>query len=97
MVVIPGLTGNLLQFVLDVGDDLAVKQVNRTLGAGGVLLAVGYHHDGRAFLVQFLQQVHHLLAVLGVEVTGGLVREDQLRAGHDGTGDGHTLLLTGGG
>ena len=54
------------------------------------------HHDGRAFGVELLEQVHHFLAVLGVEVTGRLIREDQLRAGDDGASDGHALLLTAG-
>ena len=87
---------NNRQFVLDVGDDLAVEEVDGALGAGGVRLGVGHHHNGGAFLIQFFQQVHHLLAVLGIEVTGGLIGEDQFRAGHDGTGDGDALLLAAG-
>ena len=31
---------------------------------------------------------------LGVEVTGGLVGEDELGVGDDGAGDGDSLLLT---
>ena len=40
------------------------------------------------------EQVHHLAAVRGVEVTRRLVGKDELGVGDDGTGDGHTLLLT---
>ena len=66
------------------------------MGLGRIFLGVGYHDDGCSLGVQFLQQVHHLFAILGVEVAGRLVGEDQLRSGHDGAGDGHPLLLTAG-
>ena len=39
------------------------------------------------------EQIHHLLAVLRVEVTRRFVGEDELGVGDDGAGDGHTLLL----
>ena len=46
--------------------------------------------------VQLAQQVHHRLAVLGVEVAGGLVGQQDRRLPADGTGDGDALLLTAG-
>ena len=55
---------------------------------------MGDHHDGGALLVQLGEQVHHLLAILGVEVAGGLVGEDELGVGDYGAGDGHALLLS---
>ena len=71
----------------------AVEQVDDTVGVAGVALRVSDHHDGGAFLVELGEQVHHLLAVLGVEVAGGLVGEDELGVGDHGAGDGDTLLL----
>ena len=61
-----------------------------------VFLRVSYHHNGSAFGVQFLQQIHHLLAVLGVEVTGRLIRKNQLRACDHGTSNSDALLLASG-
>ena len=58
------------------------------------MLRVGHHDDGSALAVQFAQQFDDLGAVLRVEVTCGLVGEDELGVGHYGTGDGHTLLLS---
>ena len=58
---------------------LAVEEVYYAVGIVGVVLGVGYHDDGGALLVQFAEQVHHLLAVLGVEVTRWLVGQDDLR------------------
>ena len=85
-----------LQFVLDITYNLTVEKVDGALGAGGILLGVSHHYDGGAFGVQLFQQVHDLFTVLGIQITGRLIREDQLRAGHHGTGDGHALLLTAG-
>ena len=82
-----------LQFVLDVRDDLAVKEVDGPLSLRGILLGVRHHHDGRALGVEFFQEVHHLLAVLGVQVTGRFIGEDQLRAGDDRAGDGDELAV----
>ena len=63
---------------------------------GGILLAVGHHDDGGAFLVEFLQQVHDFLAILGVEVTCRFIGEYELWTCHHGAGNGHPLLLTAG-
>ena len=85
-----------LQFVLDVGDNITVEEVDDALGVAGVLDGVGYHEDGGAFAVELGEEFHYLFAVLGVEVTGGLVGEDELGVGDDGAGDGYPLLLTSG-
>ena len=55
---------------------------------------VGYHYDGGAFLVQLRKQLHHLLAILGIQVSRRLIDKNQLRMRQDGTGDGGALLLT---
>ena len=57
---------------------------------------MGHHNDGRTFLVELAEEIHNLLTVLGVQVTGRLIGEDQLRTCDDRTGDGHSLLLTSG-
>ena len=40
-----------------------------------------------------LEHLHHFLAMLGVEVAGRLVGEDQLGVADQGAGDGDALLL----
>ena len=85
-----------LQLVLDITYYLTIEEVNRPLRLCRILLRVRHHYDGRALGIQFPQQVHHFLAVLGVQVAGGLIGENQLRPGHYGTGDGNALLLTAG-
>jgi len=82
------------QFRQHILHDPAVEEVDDAVGVAGVALGVGDHHDGGALLVELGEQVHHLLAVLGVEVTGGLVGEDELGIGDHGASDGDTLLLT---
>ena len=84
----------LLQICL--GHYLPVEQVDDTVGKAGIVLRVRHHDDGSTLLVQLLQQVHHFLAVLRIEVTGRFVGQNQFRVGHYGTGNGHTLLLTAG-
>ena len=60
------------------------------------MLAVRHHDDRRPFLVQFVQQVHYLLPVFAVQITGRLIGKDQFRVGHYGAGNGDTLLLAAG-
>ena len=67
------------QFVNDVADYFPVEEVDGALSAGGVFLGVCHHDDGGAFGVEFLEELHDFLSVLGVEVAGGLVGEDELR------------------
>ena len=45
-------------------------------------------------LVQFAQQVHDGFAVGGIEVAGGLVRQQDGRLARQRPGDGDALLLT---
>ncbi len=83
-----------LQFWQHILHDPAVEKVDDAVGVARVALRVGDHHDGGALVVQLGEQVHHLLAVLGVEVASGLVGEDELGVGDHGAGDGHALLLS---
>ena len=77
-------------------DDLAVEQVNLTLRVLCIAIVVRHHADGRSAGVQFLEQVHHLLAIRRVEVTGRFVSKQDRGIAGNGAGHGHALLLTAG-
>ena len=61
-----------------------------------VVLGVRHHYDRRSLLIQLGEQLHNLGTVLGIQVTGWLIGQDNLRVGNYRTGDRHTLLLTSG-
>ena len=63
------------------------------MGEAGEARIVGDHADGRAALVEFFQEIHHLLAVLGVEIAGGFVGQKNGWATGQGPSDRDTLLL----
>src|ERR1043166_3940772 len=75
-------------------DDAAVEQVDAAIRVAGVARIVRDHADGRPFAVQLAQQLHHRFAVFRVEVSGGLVRQQDRRRAGDGAGDRDALLLT---
>src|SRR5689334_6593602 len=75
-------------------DDAAVEQVDVALRVAGVARIVGDHADGGAGAVQLMEQVHHRLAALRIEVAGRLVGEEQRRFAGDGAGNRDALLLT---
>ena len=61
------------------------------------LLVVGDHDDGLAELLgSDLQESHHVQAGGGVQVAGGLIRQDDGGLGRQSPGDGHPLLLAAG-
>src|SRR5258708_17085898 len=74
--------------------DAAVEEVNGALGEVGVALVVRDHADGRAVAMQVAQQFHHGFAVLGVQVSGGLVSHQDERIADQRTRHSDTLLLT---
>ena len=55
---------------------------------------MGDHDDGAALFVELLQQLHHFLAMLRIEVAGGLVGEDEFRRVDDGARHRDALLLS---
>src|SRR5437588_3977292 len=75
-------------------DDAPVEEMNRAVGVARITRVVCDHADGRAALMQFAQQVHHCLAVFGVEVSGRLIREQDQGLTSDSACDGDALLLT---
>ena len=89
--------------VVDVGGladllDDAVLHDHDGVGHGeGLLLIVGHVDEGDAQLLLHALQLHlHLLAELQVEGAQGLVEEQNLGLVHQGSGDGHPLLLAAG-
>ena len=54
---------------------------------------VGNQYDGIAFCRQLLQQCHNLPTTVAVQSPRRLVRQDNLAAIHQCTGNGHSLLL----
>src|SRR5262245_8438840 len=54
------------------------------------------HADRRALLVQLLKELHHGFAIVGVEVSGWLVRQQDGRMATQRARYGHALLLTAG-
>ncbi len=67
--------------------------------AGGMLRhagVVGHDQHGDALGIQLLEEQHDLFARAGVQVAGGLVRQQNGRAHHQGPRDRHPLLLAAG-
>ena len=63
---------------------------------GGVHLGVRDLDDGRAFGVELLEQLHDLAALIGVQVAGRLVGQDDRRLRDERARDGDQLLLSAG-
>ena len=54
---------------------------------------MGSEDDGDAIVVEFVEQVQHVVASLDVDPSGGFVEEQELRVAHKRPGEEHTLLL----
>ena len=69
-------------------------------GAGGIGVeegkVVGAHDDGAACVANASQEFHNAFARLGIEVSRGLVGEDDVGVVEDGAGDDDALLLAAG-
>ena len=76
------------------GDDFTVEQMNFPLGLFYESRVVRHHADGGAFAVQILQQLHHCLAVTGIEIASGLVGKQYRRMAGKRSRNRHALLLT---
>ena len=55
--------------------DFAVEEVNLALCVRGKTRVVSHHADGRALAVQLLQQLHHRFAIARIQVSGGLISQ----------------------
>ncbi len=76
--------------------NLAIDQPDMARRVAGHVVLVGDHDDGHPLRVQIGQHLHDLVAAFLVEVAGGLVGQDHLRAGHQRPRDRHPLLLPAG-
>ncbi len=56
--------------------DKSIAQVNDAVAITGVFLGVRDLHDGRAFAVQALEQLHDFFALRRMQIAGRLVREN---------------------
>ena len=71
--------------------------MNDALPVGRHLGIMGYEDDGDPLLpVECLEELDNLRARLGIEVPGGLVRQDDPGIVEQCPGDGHPLLLASG-
>ena len=83
--------------VVLVADDQAVAQRDAAVGAAGESRIVRHQHQRGSFaLVQRDQQFENMLAVLAVEIAGGLVGQQNGRPHHEGARQRHALLLAAG-
>src|ERR687885_589567 len=88
------ITAALYLYTRGGGNDLAVAHLDDAAAHGGGLRVVRDHDDGLVeAVVHLLKHVQDDGGVLGVEVAGRLVREDERRARDDGARQGHALLL----
>lgn len=76
--------------------EMAVGEFDAAVGLAGDVGVVRDHEDGVAGIVEFAEKLEDDFLVGFVEVTGGLVGEDDSRLIDEGTGDGYALLLTAG-
>ena len=73
---------------------LALFQMQHSVGKVQKRFVVGYHHHKGAFCFQFNYIMHHHLRAVGVKVACGLVAEKYLWLQHHCPCNSHPLLLT---
>src|SRR6266404_2884702 len=74
----------------------AIFGLDDAVAVGGVALGVGDLKDGGATLVEALEELHDLFALRGVQVSGGLVGENELGILNHRARHSHELLLSAG-
>src|SRR5882672_2056969 len=77
-------------------DDLPVPKVDHATRAPGDVVLVGDEHDGVPLLVESAEEGHDLLAGARVEVSRGLIGQEERRTVDEGPGDRHALPLAAG-
>src|SRR5215470_10777929 len=77
--------------------DLAIAHMKDSMAVRGGLRIMRDHHNCLPeILIELAQKRKNILGAFRVEISGGLVGEDDLRLGDDGARDGHALLLPAG-
>ena len=66
----------------------AVHYAEAASGATADFRIVGHHDQGYSLAIEFFQKLYYFPSGLAVQVTGGLVGQQQLRAGNNGPGNG---------
>src|ERR1700716_1662850 len=79
-------------FALIAGND-SILDVNHTVSVSRDIVLVRYQDDGIAFRLQAVEQSHDFAACLGVEISGGLVSQDDRRLIDQSACNGDTLPL----
>ena len=75
--------------------DPSIPEGDDPVGHAGDLNGVGHEDERRPSLaVERQEQIEDRLAVHGIEISGGLVGEDDLRIVHQGPADGNALFLS---
>src|SRR6185437_8863772 len=74
-------------------DDVPVQKIDCSLGVSSMTWIVGHHADRRAGAMQLGQELHHLVAVVAIEVAGRFVCEDDQRLAGNRARNGDALLL----
>ena len=75
-------------------DQLALVHLQLAAGMVGGLGIMGHHNDGLVVLaIQLLQQAENFIGRGAVQITGGLIAQQDRGIGDDGAGDADALLL----
>jgi hypothetical protein len=77
-------------------NDASIKQMDGAIRVLRVSRIVSHHADRCPFAIQFAQQIHDGFAVAGVQIAGGLVREQNRWSASKRPSHSHSLLLTAG-
>src|SRR5712692_4343129 len=72
---------------------LSVAKNKHALGELRDVVLVGDQHDGQSFVIQVLENLHDLDRGAAVEISGGLVGQQNRRLVHQRARNGHALLL----
>lgn len=84
----------MVDVLIDPADD-AVLDMDNFIGLVSNTTLVRHDNDGLVFfLIELLEQFHHLYRGLRIKRAGRLIGEDHTGIGDKGTGNGHTLLLS---
>src|SRR5438046_6281348 len=75
-------------------DDESVSQLDDAIAVGCVHIRVRHLDDGGALLVQGLEHLHNFFPLIGVQIAGRLVGQDQLRVCNHRPSNADELLLS---